>query len=135
MSRTTFSEAEEHRPLLRAIARGFVGRCPSCGETKLFRQWLKPVDQCDTCRTDFTGQRADDLPPYLVIFVVGHIVVAGYMMTETAPLAWWVQLIFWSAVTLGMSIALLQPFKGAAIGLQWANRMHGFGEDEPGSDD
>jgi uncharacterized protein (DUF983 family) len=28
--------------------------------------------------------------------------------------------------TLALSAALLQPFKGAIIGWQWAKRMHGF---------
>jgi uncharacterized protein (DUF983 family) len=30
-------------------------------------------------------------------------------------------------LTIVLSIALLQPVKGAVVGLQWANYMHGFG--------
>jgi hypothetical protein len=33
------------------------------------------------------------------------------------------------SLTMILSVALLQPVKGAVIGLQWANRMHGFGGD------
>jgi uncharacterized protein (DUF983 family) len=33
-------------------------------------------------------------------------------------------------MTLILSLALLQPVKGAVVGLQWALRMHGFGGDE-----
>jgi uncharacterized protein (DUF983 family) len=29
-------------------------------------------------------------------------------------------------ITLVMTIGLLQPTKGAVVGLQWALRMHGF---------
>jgi len=39
-----------------------------------------------------------------------------------------VQLAVWLPLALGLSLALLQPVKGAVVGLQWAFRMHGFGE-------
>jgi hypothetical protein len=32
-----------------------------------------------------------------------------------------------------MSLALLQPVKGAVVGLQWALRMHGFDDKAPES--
>jgi uncharacterized protein (DUF983 family) len=32
----------------------------------------------------------------------------------------------WMPLTLVLSGTLLQPFKGAIIGWQWAGRMHGF---------
>ena len=123
----------ERRPLWRSLGRGFVGRCPNCGEGRLFRAWLKPVDHCANCHEDYRGQRADDLPPYLTIFVVGHVVVAGFMAGEMAfELTAWQHLAIWAPVTLAMSLALMRPFKGATIGLQWALRMAGFdGEDEP----
>jgi uncharacterized protein (DUF983 family) len=35
-------------------------------------------------------------------------------------------------LTALMSLALLQPVKGAVVGLQWALRMHGFGDNAPG---
>ena len=126
----------EKRPLWRSIWRGALSRCPNCNEGKLFRAWLKPVDHCAVCGEDYTHQRADDLPPYLTIFVVGHIVVAGYMFTETAlPLGPWTQLAIWALVTLVMSLVLMRPFKGGTIGLQWALRMHGFGGEDDTSND
>ena len=75
--------------------------------------------------------RADDLPPYLVIFIVGHVVVAGYMIAEPF-LDWnsWQHLAMWIPITLVMALAMIQPVKGAVIGLQWANYMHGFGGEE-----
>ena len=36
------------------------------------------------------------------------------------------------AKTMLMSLALLQPVKGAVVGLQWALRMHGFDDNAPG---
>ena len=39
----------------------------------------------------------------------------------------WVPALVWSALALASSLALLPRIKGALVGLQWANRMHGFG--------
>lgn len=111
-----------------AIGRGFLCRCPHCGEGKLFRTFLKVVDRCSACGEDFRHQRADDFPAYLVILIVGHLLVpiALFVETEYAP-SYVVQLAVWLPLALIMSLALLQPVKGGIVGLQWAFRMHGFG--------
>ncbi|WP_312409961.1 DUF983 domain-containing protein, partial [Shinella sp.] len=84
---------------------------------------------------DFTPQRSDDLPPYIVITIVGHIVVGGYMATDLIlPLNTWQHLMIWVPITIIMAIVLLQPVKGGTIGLQWALKMHGFG-DKPTDDE
>ena len=67
----------EKRDLWSAMKRGFRGRCPRCGEGKLFRAFLKTANNCSVCGLDFTPHRADDLPAYLVIVIVGHIVARG----------------------------------------------------------
>ncbi|PWW04277.1 uncharacterized protein (DUF983 family) [Hoeflea marina] len=111
-----------------AVRRGMFSRCPNCGEGKLFRAYIKPVDNCGVCGEDMTHQRADDFPPYLAIFIVGHIVVAGYMATDSwLVLESWQHLAIWIPITTLLCLVLLQPMKGGVIGLQWALRMHGFG--------
>lgn len=111
-----------------AIKRGMLGRCPNCGEGRLFRAWVKPVDACEYCGEEMHHQRADDLPAYLVILVVGHLVIGLFSGVE-AVTSWsmWAHLALWVPITLILAIGLLQPAKGAVIGLQWALRMHGFG--------
>ena len=115
-----------------AIKRGFRGRCPRCGEGKLFRAFLKVDDHCSVCDLDFTPHRADDLPAYLVIIIVGHIVVPTALLIETdySPPVW-LQLAIYLPLTLVLSLALLQPVKGAVVGIQWALRMHGFDDNAP----
>jgi uncharacterized protein (DUF983 family) len=124
--------AGEKRDVWTALKRGFRCRCPRCGEGKLFRAFLKVDDHCSVCGLDFTPHRADDLPAYLVIIIVGHIVVPAALWIETnyAP-AVWLQLTVYLSFTLVASLALLQPVKGAVVGLQWALRMHGFDENAP----
>ena len=117
---------KEKRDVWQALKRGFRGRCPRCGEGKLFRAFLKTADSCSVCGQDFTPHRADDLPAYLVIVIVGHIVVPLALMIETnysPPVA--LQLAIYLPLTFVASLALLQPVKGAVVGMQWALRKIG----------
>ncbi len=119
------------RSVLAAMGRGARQRCPRCGEGALFRAYLKVNDTCPTCAEELHHQRADDAPPYLTIFFVGHAVVAS-MLTVDMLYAWpmWLHALVWLPLTIGLSLGLLPLFKGAFIGLQWALRMHGFGAAE-----
>jgi uncharacterized protein (DUF983 family) len=120
------------RQVWTSMKRGFRGRCPRCGEGKLFRAFLKVDNNCSVCGLDFTPHRADDLPAYLVIIIVGHIVVPTALMIETnyaPPVA--LQLAIYLPFTFAAPLLLLQPVKGAVVGMQWALRMHGFDEQNP----
>ena len=113
--------------LAKAMWHGLRGKCPNCGEGHLFGRFLKVADACDHCGEELFHQRADDFPAYLVMVVVGHLVVPAILAVETAyapPV--WLQLAVWLPVTLFASLALLQPTKGAIVGLQWQIGMHGF---------
>jgi uncharacterized protein (DUF983 family) len=124
------------RPLGRSLARGWRCKCPACGNGRLFRKFLKPVDRCGDCGEDLHHQRSDDLPPYLSIFIVGHVVVAGYMFGERfLDLNSWQHLAIWVPIALVLAFVMMQPLKGAVIGLQWAFRMHGFGGEQDGPSD
>jgi uncharacterized protein (DUF983 family) len=120
---------EKRRPLALAMGRGFSCRCPNCGKGKLFRAYLKVVDRCDVCGEDLHHQRADDAPAYFTIVIVGHFIISGVLATELiAPDApFWIPTLIWCVLTLLASLWLLPRIKGALVGLQWANRMHGFG--------
>jgi uncharacterized protein (DUF983 family) len=124
----------EKRDLWLAMKRGCRGCCPRCDEGKLFCAYLKVANNCSACGLDFTPHRADDLPAYLVIVIVGHLVVPLALFIETQyspPVA--LQLAIYLPLTLVLSLVLLQPVKGTVVGLQWALRMHGF--DESGYND
>lgn len=117
----------EPRPAMRSIGRGLRLRCPQCGEGKLFAGYLKVAPECSVCGQDLTHHRADDLPPYLTIVIVGHIIVPAILFVETRwPLSTFAHLAIWLPLTLILSLLLLPPVKGAVVGLQWALRMHGF---------
>ena len=115
------------RPLWYSIRRGLCGRCPSCGQGKMFRAFLKVADCCPACGEALHHHRADDAPAYFVILVVGHVVVPLALVVEVtyAP-PYWLHAVLWLPLTIGLAIGLLQPIKGAIVSWQWANYMHGF---------
>jgi uncharacterized protein (DUF983 family) len=128
MSHDTQPAESEPIKAVPAMWRGFIGHCPACNKGRLFGRFLKVADHCDACGTEFHHHRADDFPPYLVMFVVGHLVGYGILMTETRlEVPMWVHLAGWPLLTLVLCLALLQPMKGAVVGLQYALGMHGFG--------
>ncbi|HVW58239.1 MAG TPA: DUF983 domain-containing protein [Rhizobiaceae bacterium] len=120
------------RPLWAAMLNGMRGRCPQCGEGRLFRSFSKTVPVCEHCGLEIHHHRADDFPAYIVILIVGHITIGGMLAVEvTTNLPMWMHLAIWAPLTVILAIGLLQPVKGAIVGLQWALYMHGFGGEEP----
>ncbi len=121
------------RSVLRAMWRGAIGRCPNCGEGRMFRAYIKVADKCNACGEDLHHHRADDAPPYFTIFIAGHFVVPLMLAVEKlyAP-ALWIHMAVFLPLTIALCLALLPICKGAVVGLQWALYMHGF---DPNSDE
>jgi uncharacterized protein (DUF983 family) len=126
---TTQSSIDSPRDTWQAMKRGFMGKCPHCGEGKIFHAYLKVSDACPACGEELHHQRADDAPPYMTIFVVGHIIGAGMLIVEehNDALPIWIHATVWPILTLILCLSLLPRIKGGLIGLQWALKMHGFG--------
>ncbi|MEZ5852867.1 MAG: DUF983 domain-containing protein [Hyphomicrobiaceae bacterium] len=100
----------------------------------LYKAFLKVADACPHCGEELHHQRADDAPAYFTMVIVGHVIVAGLLSMEQAfAPPYWLQLSIWLPGAAIMSLLLLPRIKGMLVGMQWANRMHGFGgrEDEP----
>ena len=109
------------------LMRGMMGRCPACGEGKLFRAFVKVADRCNACGEDLHHHRADDFPAYLTIFLVGHLVVPIAMYVEIVHQpSYWLHTALWAPMVIILSIGLLQPIKGLIVALQWHMGMHGF---------
>lgn len=117
-----------------AMLRGARGKCPRCEGAALFPRYLKPEPLCPSCGQDWTHHQADDFPPYVAIFVAGHVlapVMIGLSIAQVLPI--WAEIAVMLTLAAAMLFALLQPAKGAIIALQWWIGMHGFqpaGRDE-----
>lgn len=124
----TGADQVKHRNLWVAIGRGLAQACPACGRGRLYAGYLKVVPACAECGEELHHQRADDAPPYFTMLIVGHVVVGGALAVERAfAPQMLVHMLLWLPLTLVLSLWLLPSIKGALIGLQWAYRMHGFG--------
>jgi len=95
-----------------------LGRCPACGQGRLFNGFLKIVPTCSHCDAPVGLARADDAPPYFTIFVVGHIVIPLMMYVDRvqAPSTTAMAAIF-VPLTLFLAVTLLRPIKGGTVGL------------------
>ena len=109
-----------------ALKRGFLGRCPNCGQGKLFRAYLKPADACSVCGAELGKIRADDGPAYFTILLIGHFVVAPMLFF---PQVWqwsaWVIVPMTEIPLLVITLALLPRVKGAFMGYMYCHGMHG----------
>ena len=130
MSNTLISDpAAGQAAVWPAIRHGLRRRCPACGEGALFTSYLKVAPVCDHCGQELHHQRADDGPAYLTVLIVCHVV--GFLLH---PLAQYTSLssgmiaVILCGLAIPLCLVMLPSMKGLMIGVQWAKRMHGFGQ-------
>lgn len=113
-------KTKEKPPFWPQAKRALRGRCPACGEGKLFKSYLKQVEVCSVCGERYGHIRADDGPAWLTILAVGHIVVPLVVEVErdsTWPM--WVPMALWPGLALVLSLVLLPLAKGLFITILW----------------
>jgi uncharacterized protein (DUF983 family) len=122
----------DDRPTRPALIRGWQQCCPQCGQGALFTGYLKVTAACPACGENFVPQRADDGPAYLTILIVGHVMAPLFLWSffrwQPEPV---VMIPVFTLGTVALSLYLLPRLKGALVALQWAKRMHGFGQETP----
>jgi uncharacterized protein (DUF983 family) len=99
------------------------GRCPRCGQGRLFKGYLSLQPGCTACGLDYDVIDAGDGPAAFVILLIGFIVVGLALFVEVSygpPL--WLHLLLWLPLTLILCLPLLRLLKGLMIGLQFRNR-------------
>lgn len=117
------SDPDQNQPS--AIAAGLAGHCPRCGEGALFSGFLKPAHTCESCGLDLSFADSGDGPAIFIIFIVGFIVVGMALVVDIIfhP-SMIIHLLLWIPATIILCIALLRPFKGVMIALQYRHDAH-----------
>ena len=117
------SEDQAIWPPVEPIAAGLKGRCPRCGEGKLFSSFLAVGRECEVCRLEYSFADAGDGPAVFVILIIGFVVVglALWMEVNLAP-PLWLHLLLWIPLTLALSLGSLRLIKGMLITLQYRNK-------------
>jgi uncharacterized protein (DUF983 family) len=107
-----------HPPMIVAIGRGLMGRCPACGKTRIFSGFLKVNRVCKACSAPLGLARADDAPPYFTILITGHVIMPLLFITDRATDASTMVLTaIFLPLTAIMAVGLLQPIKGGTVGM------------------
>jgi uncharacterized protein (DUF983 family) len=105
------------------IARGLRGRCPRCGEGRLFQGFLTLRAKCDHCGLDYRFADAGDGPAVFVILIGGGIVVFAALLTEVVyQPPYWVHAALWLPLILIVTLAPLRLIKGLLIALQYHHK-------------
>jgi len=102
---------------------GMRGRCPRCGEGRLFSGFLSLNKSCAACGLDFAFADSADGPAVFVILIVGFIIAGAALLTEVAyspPI--WVHFVLWVPLVLILCLGTLRPLKGVLIALQYHNK-------------
>lgn len=109
-------------PPVDPVATGLKGRCPRCGEGRLFSGFLTVAKQCGVCKLDYSFADAGDGPAVFVILIIGFVVVglALWMEVSFAP-PLWLHFLLWIPLTLVLSVGSLRLIKGVLIALQYRN--------------
>ena len=121
MSDPDFGELPQDGSVWPRIWRGMKLRCPRWGEGKLFRSYLKPVENCANCDQRWGHVRADLAPAWAAMTIAAHIVVLIWHF-----LFWNTDMPNWQLLSIlcGLAVAIclidLPPMKGLFMAIIWA---------------
>ena len=110
-------------PPIPPVSTGLAGRCPRCGDGKMFSSFLTVAPRCEACGLDYAFADAGDGPAVFVIMIAGALVLGLALIIQ---FSWeppvWVHLLTTLPIGLGICLFLLRALKGVLIALQYRNK-------------
>lgn len=107
-------------PPLNPLSTGWKGRCPRCGQGRLFKGFITPAERCGNCGLDLNFADSGDGPAVFIIMIVGFIIVGFALAVEfTFAPPIWLHMLIWLPLTMGLALGLLRPLKGLMIAQQY----------------
>ena len=112
------------------MASPLAGRCPRCGEGKLFQGFLALAPACTACGLSYERLDQGDGPAVFIILIAGFLVCGLALWTEVAyEPPYWVHFVLWGPLIL---IVTLGPLKSAMVAQQFRMKAaEGRLEDKP----
>jgi uncharacterized protein (DUF983 family) len=114
------SDDSAHFPPVDPVRVGLKGRCPRCGEGRLFDGILALKPRCAACGLDFSFADAGDGPAVFVILIVGFIIIGSVLWLQVnygPPI--WVHALLFAPLTVVLSLLSLRWSKGIFVALQY----------------
>jgi uncharacterized protein (DUF983 family) len=102
------------------ILTGMRGRCPRCGEGRLFRGFLKLAPRCEVCGLDYGFADPGDGPAFFALTVMSFPAVGFALWLDNAygP-PWWVHLLTSLPLLIILCVLPLRPVKGWLVCSQY----------------
>lgn len=102
---------------------GLSGRCPRCGQGRLFDGFLTLRKECEVCHLDYGFADSADGPAVFIMFLVGFVVVGLALWVEfTWQPPFWLHAVLWTPLILLLCFGLLRPLKGLMVALQFHHK-------------
>lgn len=114
---------EHARDQVSALHATLAGRCPRCGQGKLFDGILSLGGRCPSCNLDYKFIDTGDGPAVFAIMILGAIVLGAALWFEfrfNPPV--WQHVLLWGVLTPLLALGLLRFLKAALAVLQYKNR-------------
>jgi uncharacterized protein (DUF983 family) len=110
-------------PIWPSVMRGLRGRCPHCGEGRLFAGFLSLRPKCESCGLDYRFADSGDGPAVFVILGAGFVVVFAALIVEVLYRPpFWLHAALWVPLILLTTLAPLRVIKGLLIALQYHHK-------------
>lgn len=112
-----------HYPPLEPLRVGIRGKCPRCGEGRLFSGFLTIAPRCEHCGLDYSFADPADGPAFFVICFacVPSVLFAVWAEVSFQPSLWFHALVSLPLV-LATCIPPLRPLKGWLVASQFYHK-------------
>src|SRR5690606_1757498 len=101
-----------------------VGRCPRCGEGRLFDGFPQQVVHCEHCGEALGRYNVGLLLPFVVVTIVGHVIVFVMLDMELnsrgSPGMYLAVLVPLAVI---IPLAIIRPAKGLLIAWLWTRNL------------
>jgi uncharacterized protein (DUF983 family) len=102
---------------------GFKSICPRCGARTLFDGYIRFARACRACGLDYEAFNVGDGPAAFLTLIIGTIVcIAAITLELVAQPPFWVHILLWVPITLGLVMLSLRVAKGMLIASEYRNR-------------
>lgn len=102
---------------------GLSGRCPRCGEGRLFKGFIALQPNCSACGLDFAFADSGDGPAVFIMMIAGAIVVGAALIVDATyePPMLLLGAIFLPLMAI-VSLGMIRPLKGLLIAAQYRHK-------------